>query len=72
MSNALGVATAAVLRSMMEHPDRRTAKAIAEGSSELDAAAAADGLRDLEGRGLASQDSSGAWSLTQKGREAAG
>jgi hypothetical protein len=62
-----------VLRSLMEHPQRDTAQAIADGAPAaegLDAAAARDGLGELAARDLAVEGEDGRWRLTDRGRAA--
>jgi DNA-binding IclR family transcriptional regulator len=68
-SHALGVAAATVLRSLIDHPDRDTAEDIAR-ESDSDPQDVFQILRDLAGRGFASQGPTGRWSATDAGREA--
>jgi hypothetical protein len=59
-----------VLRSLMEHPERDTPSAIADGApadSMIDEAAARDGLGELGSRGLATEGDDGRWRLTDRG-----
>jgi hypothetical protein len=69
-TDALGVAAAFVMRSLMEHPDRQTPEEIAagEGAESIDADGARAGLAELEERGLAARDADGRWQLTDAGR----
>ena len=72
-THTLSAAAAYVLRSLMEHPERRTAERIAcapHAAPEIDARAARDGLSELGRHGLAAQDAAGWWRLTDTGREA--
>ncbi|MEA2302978.1 MAG: hypothetical protein QOH43_258 [Solirubrobacteraceae bacterium] len=62
-----------VLRSLMEHPQRDTVQAIADGAPAaegLGAVAARDGLGELAARGLAVEGEDGRWRLTDRGRAA--
>jgi hypothetical protein len=69
----LSAPAAYVLRSLLDHPQRDTAQAIADGAPAadgLDAAAARDALGELAGRGLAIEGDDGRWRLTDRGRAA--
>jgi hypothetical protein len=69
----LSAPAAYVLRSLMEHPQRDTAQAIADGAAAaegLDTATAHHGLGELAARGLAVEGEDGRWRLTDRGRDA--
>jgi DNA-binding IclR family transcriptional regulator len=69
----LSAPAAYVLRSLMEHPQRDTAQAIADGAPDaegLDTATTHDGLDELAARGLAVEGEDGRWRLTDRGRAA--
>ena len=69
---SLSAAAAFVMRSLMEHPQARTAEAIAAAphtQGEIDADGARAALHELQQRGLASEDADRRWSLTESGRE---
>jgi hypothetical protein len=71
----LSAPAAYVLRSLLEHPQRQTAEAIADAASaadHIDATAAHDGLSQLAARGLAAEGDGGRWQLTDGGRAAQG
>lgn len=72
-SYSLGVASAFVLRSLMEHPNRQTAQEIADAphaEGKIDTEGAHGALDELAAHGLAAKDSDGRWHLTDVGREA--
>ena len=69
----LSAPAAYVLRSLMEHPQRDTAQAIADGAPAaegLDTATTHDGLGELAARDLATEGEGGRWRLTDHGRAA--
>jgi hypothetical protein len=70
-SDSLGVATAFVIRSLMEHPQRKTPEQIAGSSDEIDAEAARGALGELAARGIVAEDTEGRWRLTDAGRDVA-
>jgi hypothetical protein len=73
MSISLSPPAAYVLRSLMEHPQRDTAQAMADGAPAedgIDVTQANDGLAELASRGLAIEGDGGRWELTDRGRAA--
>jgi predicted transcriptional regulator len=58
-----------VLRSLRNHPDLRLPEAIAA-EAEMDVQAATTGVAELRERGLAEEDGSLGWRLTDEGRSA--
>jgi DNA-binding IclR family transcriptional regulator len=61
---------AAIIRSLNDHPERRTPEDIAEGAGLPDADRVRGGLADLESRGLVERHPDGGWRSTDAGREA--
>jgi predicted ABC-type transport system involved in lysophospholipase L1 biosynthesis ATPase subunit len=70
---SLSAAAAFVMRSLMEHPQLRTAEAIATAphtQGEIDADGARAALQELQQHGLADEDADHRWHLTEAGRAA--
>lgn len=65
----LSAPAAFVLRSLRDHPDLRLPEAIAA-EAEMDVEAVNNGLAELRERGLAEEDGSLGWRLTESARSA--
>jgi DNA-binding IclR family transcriptional regulator len=73
MTIGLSAPAAYVLRSLMEHPQHDTARAIAAAAPDgvgIDESTARDALGELSERGLAAEGAGDTWQITDGGRAA--